>query len=85
MKVPPGLAEAGLGFDESLVVRGAYQREWRKAIKVLLGLEERPTAVFCANDLMAIEAMQYARVGLRIPEDLAVVGFTTPNCVPAWD
>jgi DNA-binding LacI/PurR family transcriptional regulator len=71
------LAEAGLEFDESLVVRGTYQEgSGRKAIKVLLGLEERPTAVFCANDLMAIEAMQYARgVGLRIPEDLAVVGF----------
>ena len=36
----------------------------------------RPRAVFCANDLMAIGAIEAARAyGLRVPDDLAVAGF----------
>lgn len=83
------LTEAGITCDEHLIVRGTYQEgSGLKAIRVLLGLKEPPTAVFCANDLMAIEAMQYARrKGLRIPEDLAVVGFddTKPACLHGID
>ncbi|MBB2940735.1 LacI family transcriptional regulator [Actinoplanes lutulentus] len=37
---------------------------------------ERPTAVFCANDLLALGVLQtVAREGLRVPEDLAIVGY----------
>jgi DNA-binding LacI/PurR family transcriptional regulator len=37
---------------------------------------ERPTGVICSSDLMAIGAVQEAGVlGLRVPEDLSVVGF----------
>jgi LacI family transcriptional regulator len=42
----------------------------------LLDMEERPQAVFAVNDAMALGVMRAAReVGLRVPEDLAVVGF----------
>jgi LacI family transcriptional regulator len=42
----------------------------------LLGSEDRPRAVFCANDLMALGAIEAARAyGLRVPADLAVAGF----------
>ncbi|MFJ6797142.1 LacI family DNA-binding transcriptional regulator [Streptomyces sp. NPDC091268] len=42
----------------------------------LLGLSPRPTAVFCANDLLALGVMQTAfGAGVRIPDDLAVVGY----------
>jgi DNA-binding LacI/PurR family transcriptional regulator len=37
---------------------------------------ERPTAAFCANDLLALGVLQEAiRQGLRIPQDLAIVGY----------
>lgn len=42
----------------------------------LLALSERPTALFCANDEMAIGAMQACReAGLGLPEDMSIVGF----------
>jgi LacI family transcriptional regulator, repressor for deo operon, udp, cdd, tsx, nupC, and nupG len=42
----------------------------------LLNLESIPDAVFCYNDLLAIGAMQtIQRRGLRIPDDIAIVGF----------
>ena len=47
-----------------------------QAMSRLLELEERPTAVFCTNDTVAAGAMKAViRAGLRIPEDMAVVGF----------
>ncbi len=37
---------------------------------------ERPTALLCANDLMAIGAIEYCKAaGLRVPEDVSIVGF----------
>ena len=42
----------------------------------LLRLSDRPTAVLCGNDLQALGVYEAARqVGLRIPDDLSVVGF----------
>lgn len=71
------LKEANIPGDSSLIVRGTYQEgSGLEAAKRLLSLPDRPTAIFCANDLMAIEAMQYIKaIDLRIPEDVALVGF----------
>ncbi|RKR75866.1 LacI family DNA-binding transcriptional regulator [Frondihabitans australicus] len=45
------------------------------AMQALLDADERPTAVFCANDLMAIGAMNaLLAAGLRVPEDIALIG-----------
>lgn len=47
------------------------------ALKRLMEREEPPQAVFCANDIVAIGALDAARadLGLRVPYDLSIVGF----------
>lgn len=46
------------------------------AMKILLARKPRPSAVFCANDEMAIGAIKAARdAGLRVPDDVSIVGF----------
>lgn len=46
------------------------------AAEQLLALATRPTAVFCANDEMALGAMHvFQRAGLRVPQDISVMGF----------
>ena len=47
-----------------------------EAATELLSRPDRPTAVFCANDVVAAGTFKAARrLGLHLPEDLAVVGF----------
>jgi LacI family transcriptional regulator len=71
------LEEAGVAFDPRLVEAGAtLARGGYVAASALLTRADRPTALFCFNDRMAMGAYQQATVlGLRIPEDLSVVGF----------
>ncbi|MFQ9816514.1 MAG: substrate-binding domain-containing protein [Oscillospiraceae bacterium] len=46
-----------------------------EAARRLLAWPERPTALFCISDVLALGAVQAAReLGLRVPEDLSVVG-----------
>ena len=48
----------------------------REAAARLLGAQDRPTAVFAANDLSAVGVLAVAdELGLRVPEDLSVVGY----------
>lgn len=71
------LAAAGMAFDPALTREGGWLRDGgRAAMLSLMATDTRPDAVFCANDLMAIGAMDAAReLGLRIPDDVALAGF----------
>jgi LacI family transcriptional regulator len=71
------MAAAGLPVDEALVRNGGYRPETAAGpARELLSMPDRPTAVFAANDLSAIRTMEVAEeLGLRVPEDLSVVGF----------
>jgi LacI family transcriptional regulator len=47
-----------------------------KAALDLLDVPDRPTAVLCFNDLIAVQLVQAARArGVRVPEELSIVGF----------
>jgi LacI family transcriptional regulator len=67
----------GLSVVEPFLYRGNSTLETgREGIKALLSLPTPPTAVFSANNLMALGALHALReLGLRCPEDVALVGF----------
>lgn len=69
------LEEAGVPFEPALVVAGNYHVESGiQALPILLGQEV--SAIFAANDMMAIGVLRECRrFHLRVPEDLSVVGF----------
>jgi LacI family transcriptional regulator len=71
------LAAAGIAVDPQLIRVGGYEPDMsRDAARQLLVLDDRPTAIFAANDLSAIETVQVAHsLGLVIPGDLSVIGF----------
>ncbi len=70
--------EHGVPLDERLVRIGqwfAFEEGFDHA-RELLRLPDPPTALLCGNDLQALGVYEAARqAGLRIPEDLSVVGF----------
>jgi DNA-binding LacI/PurR family transcriptional regulator len=68
---------AGVARDKSLVKKGGFLRTpARTAAKALLTGDKKPTAVFAASDLMALEVMDVAKgLGIKVPEELSVIGF----------
>jgi DNA-binding LacI/PurR family transcriptional regulator len=75
------LANHQLPFDASLVQPGDWEIEsGYAATKNLLNLAEPPTAIFAANDAMALGAIYAIQdAGLSVPEDVAVVGYDNRN------
>ncbi|MDU2239216.1 MAG: LacI family DNA-binding transcriptional regulator [Paenibacillus sp.] len=73
------MTSAGLKVRQEWVVEGRYDVEsgyQAMGMLMALSLAERPTAVFCCNDDMAIGAMKAAaEAGLQIPSDVSIVGF----------
>jgi LacI family transcriptional regulator len=71
------LAEAGLAADPVYEVPGGFtEAGGEEGARALLALAPRPTAVFAANDAMAIGAMgAFRAAGVRVPDDVAVAGF----------
>ena len=71
------LAQADLAFSPELVVHGDGKPQGgTPAMDSLLRLAEPPTAVFCYNDMTALGVLRSIQTrGLRIPEDISVVGF----------
>ena len=71
------LTESGIELDETLIVQGDFSElSGHRAVKQLLDLESRPTAIFAANDSMAIGALSALRENhVHVPDDMAVAGF----------
>ena len=71
------LCDAGLIPDPALFQQGRFEViSGRRCTEALLTLDEPPTAIFAANDDMAYGVLDVAKMhGLRVPEDLSVIGF----------
>jgi LacI family transcriptional regulator len=73
------LLEHGLTYDPDLVIHPGIVNiasEGYEGAAELLALPQRPTAVFAANDEVAIGVLRcFQRNGVRVPDDIALVGF----------
>lgn len=81
------LREAGARFHKELAIEGAYTFESGITCGMnLLRRSARPTAIFATNDEMAAGVYSAARsLGLRIPEDVSVVGYDdSPLATRLW-
>jgi LacI family transcriptional regulator len=79
-----GLQAAGIGYADDIVFLGRYFAADKEPITAwgqmgmrhLLQAEQRPTAVLITSDVLAAGALQVAyEVGLRVPDDISIVGF----------
>jgi DNA-binding LacI/PurR family transcriptional regulator len=71
------LRAKNIQVPRSYVTFGEFLRTpARTAASKLLKLKDRPTAIFAASDVMALETMDVAHeMGIRVPEELSVIGF----------
>ena len=62
---------------EDLIITTRYRRSHgASAMQHLLAMDDPPTAVFAANDFLAVGALLHAvDAGLTIPDDIAIAGF----------
>ncbi|MBO6892707.1 MAG: LacI family DNA-binding transcriptional regulator [Roseibium sp.] len=75
--VKEGLRDAGLDPDGLTIIETNYSIEnGAQAFQELMTLDERPTAVMCGNDVLAVGALKAAtEMGLKIPDDVSITGF----------
>jgi LacI family transcriptional regulator len=76
------LKRAGLPYDQALIHQGLSESSAGAAMRGLLALSERPTAVFAAADFLGLAALKRAREhGLSVPKDLSVSVFDDSSFV----
>jgi LacI family repressor for deo operon, udp, cdd, tsx, nupC, and nupG len=71
------MSEAGLDVNEQWLVYGEYSASCGEtAANTLLVRKDRPTAIFCFSDEIAMGCMYTLRQhGFRVPEDVSIIGF----------
>ncbi|HCD7251770.1 TPA: DNA-binding transcriptional regulator CytR [Citrobacter farmeri] len=71
------LRRCGVTVDPHYIARGDFTFEaGGNALRQLFELPQPPTAVFCHSDVMALDALSWAkRQGINVPDDLSIIGF----------
>jgi LacI family transcriptional regulator len=71
------MREAGIDAAAQAIIYGSFtQASGSEMMRQLLARPRRPTAVFAANNLIGIGALQaIQQAGLRVPDDIAIVSF----------
>ncbi len=71
------LKENGLIFNDNWVIESSFdEKSGYQGMKKILEFKNRPTAIFCQSDVIAIGAIRAIKeAGLNVPEDFSLVGF----------
>lgn len=71
------LEDANIDYDASLVIEGNWMEEaGEKALRQFMQLQQPPSAIVAANDLMAVGAVIAAKqMGYNVPDDISIIGF----------
>lgn len=84
------LKTSGISITEELSIdsNGWLTEDGFDAAKKILALEELPTAIYCANDLLAVGALRACREkGLKVPDDISIIGcdntFMSEHSIPS--
>ncbi len=75
------LEDNNIPINEEYILSGRYDlKSGYENMKKLLELENRPTAIFCANDDIGVGAMKAIfETGLKVPDDISIIGFDDSN------
>lgn len=71
------LEDNGLDYNKNWAIESEFdENSGYHAMQQVLSLENKPTAVFCQSDVIAIGAIKAIKeAGLNVPDDLSLVGF----------
>lgn len=71
------LKDNNISLNEEYIISGKYNlQSGYECMKKLITLDNRPTAVFCSNDDIAVGAMKAIfEAGLNVPDDISIIGF----------
>ncbi|OOM70470.1 putative HTH-type transcriptional repressor ExuR [Clostridium puniceum] len=75
------LKDNNIPLNEEYMISGKYNLEsGYENMKKLIALEDKPTAVFCSNDDIAVGAMKAVfESNLNVPNDISIIGFDDSN------
>ena len=75
--VKDALAEFGIPDQNFEVIEAPYSfSDGGDALETLISKSEKPTAIICGNDVLAVGALKRAKsLGLRVPQEISITGF----------
>ncbi|WP_032115911.1 HTH-type transcriptional repressor PurR [Candidatus Arsenophonus nilaparvatae] len=71
------MQEANIQPHNEWIVEGDFEpASGYEAMKQILSLQQKPTAIFCGGDIMAMGAISAANeLGIRVPQDISIIGY----------
>ncbi|PSV40189.1 HTH-type transcriptional repressor PurR [Photobacterium sp. GB-210] len=78
------MKEADLTVNANWLLDGDFECESAvEAADKFIAMEDRPTAIFCFNDIMAMALIStFEQAGLRVPDDISIIGYDNIDLAP---